>query len=113
MMTAEERHDGRAILGDGDDRGLGGLVAENRPHGPDQDAAGAQADDRAAGGEQPGDVGGGLGEAGVGGAVGAGGAVDLAAGQEARRRSARAALRGPRETIAGPWVMRARACGRR
>ena len=65
----------------------------------------------AAGGEQAGEVGGGLGEAHVGRRRRRRrGAWISAAGQEGRAAgSARAALRGPSETIAGAQVMPARA----
>ena len=82
MVTAEQRHHGRAVLGHGDHRRLVRLVAEGRGHRTDQDAAGAQADDRAAFGEQPAKASGRLQESLVRIAVGAGWGVDSAAGQE-------------------------------
>ena len=52
VMAAEQRHRDAAVLGDGDDRRLAALVGEQRRDGADQDAGGADADDRRAGGEQ-------------------------------------------------------------
>ena len=65
-MAAQQRHDRRAILGNGDDRRLGALVGDERRHRADQYPGGAQADDRRAGGEERGDVRHGLGVVRVG-----------------------------------------------
>ncbi|MFO1056779.1 MAG: hypothetical protein U1E53_07395 [Dongiaceae bacterium] len=51
-MAAEQRHRGAAVLGDGDHRRLAPLVGQQRRQRADQDAGGAQPDDRLAGGEQ-------------------------------------------------------------
>jgi hypothetical protein len=51
-VAAEQRHGDAAVLGDGDDRGLGRFVGEQRRAGADQHAGGADADDRRPGSEQ-------------------------------------------------------------
>jgi hypothetical protein len=55
-MPAEQRHRNRAVFGERDDRRLGVLVVEQWAERTDQDAAGAQPDNRGSGGEQPGDM---------------------------------------------------------
>ncbi len=54
-MAAEQRHRDRAVFGHRHHRRLGVLVAEQRRHGADEDAGGAEPDDRRAGGEERGD----------------------------------------------------------
>jgi hypothetical protein len=56
-MAAEQRHDLGAVLRDGDDRRLVALVGKERREHADQNAGGADADDRAAGGEEAVEVG--------------------------------------------------------
>ena len=51
-MAAEQRHDARAVLRQREDRRLVALVGEERREDADQDAGGADADDRPAGGEE-------------------------------------------------------------
>ncbi len=55
-MPAEQRHDGRAVLGDRDHRRLGALVGQQGRDGADQDAGGADADDGHARQEQLADM---------------------------------------------------------
>ena len=57
-MAAEQRDDLRAVLGEGEHRRLVALVGEQRGEDADEDAGGADADDRAAGGEECAEVGG-------------------------------------------------------
>ena len=82
VMAAQQRHHRRAVLGRREHRRLGPLVAQERCHGTDQDAAGAQPDHRPPGGEQAGHMRRGLGEPLVGRAVGAGGGMDLGTRQQ-------------------------------
>ena len=82
VMATQQRHHGRAILGDRYDRGSARLVVQEWRHGPDQDAARAQPHDRSPGREQAADMRRGLREPDIGLAVRAVRAVDLAAGQE-------------------------------
>ena len=56
-MSADQRHRYRAVLGDRDDRRLLLFRGEQRGDGTDQDAAGADADDRPPRFEQPADMG--------------------------------------------------------
>ena len=56
MVTADQRHRDRAVLGNGDYRRLLAFRGEQRRHRADQDAAGAEADNRPSRGEQLGDV---------------------------------------------------------
>ena len=67
MMAAEQRHHGRAVLGDGQHGWLGALVGQQRRHGADQDAGGADADDGLAGSEAFGDTSGSAGPAQIAG----------------------------------------------
>jgi len=60
MVAAEQRHGGRAILGQRDDWGLAALVMKVRGNGADQDPCGAEADDAAALAKQLAEMGGGL-----------------------------------------------------
>src|SRR5690606_37707373 len=53
VMAAEQRHDGTAIMGDGEHGRLGMLVAERRGKQADEDAGSADADDRPAFGKEP------------------------------------------------------------
>ena len=48
MVAAKQRHGGGAVLGEGDDRWLAALVLKVGCDGADQDARGAEADDRTA-----------------------------------------------------------------
>ena len=48
-MAAEQRHDARPVLGDGENRRLGALVLDHGGQRADQDAGGADADDGRAG----------------------------------------------------------------
>ena len=59
-MSAQERYDRRAIFRDGDDRWFLALIREQRRQRTDENAAGAQSDDRRAGGEQVAEMIGGL-----------------------------------------------------
>jgi hypothetical protein len=60
MVAAQQRHDGTAVLGDRHHWRLGPLVGEMRCRRPDQDAGGADADDRCSVREQPAEMGGGV-----------------------------------------------------
>ena len=51
-QAAEQRHDGAAVLGDGEHRRLGPLVLQHRRQRADHDAGGAKRDDRHVVGEQ-------------------------------------------------------------
>ena len=69
-VAAEQGCGGAAVLGDGNDGGLGALVSEQRRQGADKDAGGAHADDGPALGKQAAQIGRHFGEHLVG-AVGA------------------------------------------
>ena len=51
-VAAQQRHDGTAVGGNGDDRGFLALVGQERRKGADQDSGGADSNDGAGPAEQ-------------------------------------------------------------
>ena len=84
-MAAQQRDDGAAVLSEGQDRRFGTLVRQDGTNGTDQDAGGADADDRRSGLEQGAQVVQRCGELAVRAADAMGKAVDLGAGQNGAR----------------------------
>ena len=81
-MTAEQRHRHRTILGNGNHRRLDPLVSQQRRHGTQQNAGGADPDDRCAGSKQAAQVIHGVGEGFIGALDATDKAMQARAGQQ-------------------------------
>ena len=81
VVPAQQGNDAPTVFGDGDDRRLGALVREMRGEEADEDAGGADADDRRPGAEERGEVGRQAFICDIGSAFERRGAVDCRTGQ--------------------------------